>query len=150
MLVKDVFNKSVISINKKATIEEATQLMMEKRVGGLPVVDDENSIVGMLTEKDIIARHKEIMPVPHVDVLGVFFYLEDPGRANKEFKRALAVMVEDAMSTPVYSVSPEDEIDVVLELMVTQGYNRIPVEENGELVGIIAREDLLKSLVTKQ
>lgn len=150
MLVKDVFNKSVISINKKATIEEATQLMMEKRVGGLPVVDDENSIVGMLTEKDIIARHKEIMPVPHVDVLGVFFYLEDPGRANKEFKRALAVMVEDAMSTPVYSVSPEDEIAVVLELMVTQGYNRIPVEENGELVGIIAREDLLKSLVTKQ
>lgn len=150
MLVKDVYNNQVVSINKNATIEEATTLMMENKIGGLPVVDDENSIVGMITEKDLIARHKEIMPVPHIDVLGVFFYLEDPGRANKEFKRSLAVLVEDAMSSPVFYVNIDDEIDLVMELMVTQGFNRIPVEKDGKLVGIIAREDLLKSLVRKK
>ncbi|SES82979.1 CBS domain-containing protein [Anaerobranca gottschalkii] len=150
MLVKEFYNKEVISINKDQTVEEATQLMIEHNVGGLPVVDNENSLVGMVTEKDILSRHKKIMPLPYIDVLGVFLYLEDPGRANEELKKSLAVKIEDLMSTPVYSVTLEDEIDIPLEFMVRKGFNRIPVEQDGKLVGIITRHDLLKAIVKKE
>jgi CBS domain-containing protein len=150
MLVKDFYNKEAISINKDQTVEEATQLMIEHNVGGLPVVDNENSLVGMVTEKDILSRHKKIMPLPYIDVLGVFLYLEDPKRANEELKKSLAVKIEDLMSTPVYSVTLEDEIDIPLEFMVRKGFNRIPVEQDGKLVGIITRHDLLKAIAKKE
>ncbi|SHK35953.1 CBS domain-containing protein [Anaerobranca californiensis DSM 14826] len=150
MLVKDFYNKEVISINKDQTVEEATQLMIEHNVGGLPVVDDENNLVGMLTEKDILSRHKKIMPLPYIDVLGVFLYLEDPRRANEELKKSLAVKIEDLMSTPVYSVTLEDDINIPLEFMVRKGFNRIPVEQEGKLVGIITRHDLLKAVIAKE
>lgn len=150
MLVKDFYNKEVISINKDQTVEEATQLMIEHNVGGLPVVDDENNLVGMVTEKDILSRHKKIMPLPYIDVLGVFLYLEDPRRANEELKKSLAVKIEDLMSTPVYSVTLEDDINIPLEFMVRKGFNRIPVEQEGKLVGIITRHDLLKAVVAKE
>lgn len=147
LLVKDLYNKNVITINKNSSVEEAAKLMAEKGVGGLPVVDDENSLVGMITEKDILDRHKKIMPIPYIDVLGALLYLEDPGRANAELKKSLSYQVEDVMTTPVTSVTTEDDLDTVLHFMVKKGYNRIPVEENGRVVGIISRNDLIKGLV---
>ncbi len=149
MQVRDIYNKEVISINKDARIEEAANIMVEKSIGGLPVVDNEGSLVGIITEKDIIGRHKKIMPLPYIDVLGAFIYLEDPGRANEELKKALAINVEEVMTTPVTSVSPEDDIDLVMQLIVAEGINRIPVEEDGKLVGVIARNDVLKGIMQK-
>lgn len=150
MLVKDLFNKDVISISKDSSIEEAAKLMTEKEIGGLPVVDEDNSLVGIITEKDMLDRHKKILPIPYINVLGALFYLEDPGRANEELKKSLAYKVEEIMKTPVTSVSPEDDIDTVLSFMVNHGYNRIPVEEEGRLVGIISRNDLLKGIVNNK
>ena len=150
MLVKDLYNKDVISVNKDSSVEEAAKLMAENDVGGLPVVDDENSLVGMITEKDILDRHKKIMPIPYINVLGALLYLEDPGRANEELKKSLAHTVEEVMITPVTSVTPEDDIDTVLHFMVQQGYNRIPVEDEGRVVGIISRNDLLKGIVNNK
>ncbi|WP_353893056.1 CBS domain-containing protein [Proteinivorax hydrogeniformans] len=147
MKVAEVMNKDVVSINKNATVEEATKLMIEKSVGGLPVVDDENKVVGMITEKDLLLRHKEFVPPPYVDILGAFVYLEDPTRANERLKKSLSASVEDVMSTPVFTVSPEDDTQLVLQFIVDHGYNRIPVEEEEKLVGIVSRGDILKGLV---
>lgn len=149
MLVREFYNKEVISINKDESIEKAARVMLEKQVSGLPVIDEEESLVGMITEKDLIARHKRIMPIPYIDVLGAFFYLEDPERANAQLKKSLANKVEEVMTTPVMSVSPDDDIETVLEFIVTKGFNRIPVESDGKLVGIIARNDVLKAISNK-
>lgn len=150
MQVKDLYNRDVISINKDSTIEEAARLMAAKEIGGLPVVDEDDSLVGIITEKDMLNRHKKILPIPYINVLGALFYLEDPGRANEELKKSLAYKVEEIMITPVTSVSPEDDIGTVLNFMVNHGYNRIPVEENGRLIGIISRNDLLKGIINNK
>ncbi|WP_350343428.1 CBS domain-containing protein [Proteinivorax tanatarense] len=146
MKVLEVMNKEVVSISKDASVEEATKLMIEKSVGGLPVVDGENKVVGMITEKDLLTRHKEFVPPPYVDILGAFVYLEDPTRANERLKKSLSSSIEDVMSTPVFSVNPEDDVQLVLGFMVEQGFNRIPVEEEEKLVGIVSRGDILKGL----
>ena len=122
-LVRDIMTKDLLTISEKDTALKAAQLMSEKGVSSLIVLSDEQPI-GIITERDFIKKV-----------------------CLKELKLS-SVKVGDMMSTIRTSASPDTSIDVAVQRMVNNRIRRLPIIENGNLVGIITVTDLAKHLRT--
>jgi CBS domain-containing protein len=146
VLAKDIMTKEVITVNENDTIEKVAQLMLNHHVSGMPVVDSEGKLTGVISEGDLVIQDKEIKAPVMTVFLGGVIYLENPGRFNKELKRIIALKVSELMSKKVYSVGPEDPIEKVIKIISEKEVNRIPVvDENKRLLGIISRQDIIKA-----
>lgn len=147
MQVKDIMVKEVITINKKATIAEIARVLVANSISGVPVVDDEEVLVGIVSEGDLL--HKETSPrLPDfINILGAIIYYNGVEQYNEDFKKLTAGQADSIMTAVVVTVSPEEEIDKVAKLMLEHGIKRIPVVENDKIVGIISRRDIIKLLI---
>jgi CBS domain-containing protein len=147
MQVKDIMVKEVITVHKKATIAEIAKVLVDNSISGVPVVDDEGTLVGIVSEGDLL--HKETSPrLPDfINILGAIIYYNGVERYNEDFKKLTAGQAASIMTDSVVTVSPEVEIDKVVKLMLQHGIKRIPVVENDKIVGIISRRDIIKLLI---
>ncbi len=146
--VADIMTTDVITVSPETKVTEATKILLEKRINGLPVVDARNTILGIICQSDIIVQQKK-WPVPTVfTLLDGFIPLNSVSHLEKEVKKMSATTVEDAMSQNPTTTGPEAEIEEVAELMVTKNFHSIPVVEDGKLVGIVGKEDILRTLTS--
>lgn len=146
VLAKDIMTKEVITVNADDTIEKVAQLMLNHHVSGMPVVDGEGKLAGIISEGDLLIQDKEIKAPAMTVFLGGIIYLENPSRFNKELKRIIALKVSELMSGKVYSVGPDDPIEKAIKIMSEKEVNRVPVvDENKRLLGIISRQDIIKA-----
>lgn|GEM_PF-164276 len=152
MLVKEIMTKNVICLNMNETVRDAVKKLAEHNISGAPVVDDNNRLVGIFTEADIIrilrTSYTEMrMIYPSIHAFGVDFY-ED--RKRKEIKKALdeisSMKVGDVMTRRVYVVEPDDYVEDAGPVMIEKKINRLPVLENGKIVGIITRGDIIQAM----
>ena len=144
MQVRDVMTANVISVPAQATILEAARTMLRNRVSGLPVVDAQGQLVGMVTEGDFL-RRSEIgterrRPKWLEFVLG-------PGRMAEDYVRAAGRKVEDVMTRDPITVGEDDDLQIIVELMERRRVKRLPVLRNGTIVGIVSRANLMRALV---
>jgi CBS domain-containing protein len=145
MQVRDVMTANVITVPAQVTILEAARTMLRNRVSGLPVVDAEGKLVGMVTEGDFL-RRSEIgterrRPRWLEFVLG-------PGRMAEEYVRAAGRKVEDVMTRDPVTVREDDDLETVVELMERRRVKRFPVLRDGKIVGIVSRANLMRALVS--
>jgi CBS domain-containing protein len=145
MQVRDVMTANVISVPAQATILEAARAMLRNRVSGLPVVDGEGRLVGVVTEGDFL-RRSEIgterrRPKWLEFVLG-------PGRMAEDYVRAAGRRVDDVMTRDPVTVREDDSLETVVELMERRRVKRFPVLRNGKMVGIVSRANLMGALVS--
>jgi CBS domain-containing protein len=145
MQVRDVMTANVISISAQATILEAARSMLRNRISGLPVVDAEGRLVGIVTEGDFL-RRSEIgterrRPKWLEFVLG-------PGRMAEEYVHVAGRKVEDVMTRDPVSVGEDDDLQTIVELMERRRVKRLPVLRGGKIVGIISRANLMRALVS--
>ncbi|HEV2550649.1 MAG TPA: CBS domain-containing protein [Stellaceae bacterium] len=143
MQAADVMTRSVITTTAEASIEEVARLMVFHRFSGVPVVDAKGRVVGMITEGDLLRRSETDTEKPHSRWVRL---LIGPGRLAQEYAQTHARKVEEVMSSPVVSVTPETSLAEVVALMESRGVKRLPVLENDRLVGLVSRADLLKGL----
>ena len=144
MRVRDAMTANVISVAAQATILEAARTMLRNRVSGLPVVDAEGQLVGMVTEGDFL-RRSEIgterrRPRWLEFVLG-------PGRMAEDYVRAAGRAVGDLMTSDPVAVGEDDDLETVVELMERRRVKRFPVLREGKIVGIVSRANLMRALV---
>jgi CBS domain-containing protein len=145
MKIRDVMTANVISVPAQATILEAARTMLRNRISGLPVVDAERQLIGMVTEGDFL-RRSEIgterrRPRWLEFVLG-------PGRMAEDYVRAAGRKVEDVMTRDPVAVSEDDDLQTMVELMERRRVKRLPVLRNGKIVGIVSRANLMRALVS--
>jgi len=145
MRVGDVMTRNVVSIRPDDTILKAARLMLQNRISGLPVVDAEGGLVGMVTEGDFL-RRSEIntdrrRPKWIEFVLG-------PGRLANEFTRASGRKVEEVMTQEPVTVGEDVSLATAVELMERKRIKRLPVLRDSEIVGIISRANLVRALVS--
>lgn len=146
--VAEIMTTEVITVGPDTKVTEATKILLEKRINGLPVVDTDNTLMGIICQSDIIVQQKK-WPVPTVfTLLDGIIPLNSISHLEKEVKKMSATTVEDAMTHDPTTTSPDAEIEEVAELMVTKNYHTIPVVEDGKLVGIVGKEDILKTLTS--
>lgn len=152
MRAKDVMVKDTIVLSPEETIADAVEKFAKHRIGGCPVVDDKGCVLGIMTETDILeslkTHYKELkMRVPPETIIGISFVeIAKKREAVEAFERIANMPVRDAMTREVVTAAPDDEVEDVIQMMVRNDVNRIPVVDKGVLVGIVTRGDILRAV----
>lgn len=145
LTAKDMMTKDLITVRPDMEIVKAAEVLLEKGINGVPVVEG-GRLVGILCQSDLIAQQKKL-PVPSVfTLLDGFIPLRSTKQFEKAFQKIAATTVADAMTPNPVTVRPETPVEEIAGLMVDRGFHTIPVMEEGRLVGIIGKEDVLRTL----
>lgn len=147
MLARDIMTREVITAYPEEKIEEATRLMVSNKISGIPVVDQNHHVVGVITEQDLMVKASELKVPFYLTLFDSIIFLENPMRFNQDLKKYTASRVKEVMNTKVVIVEEDTPVAEVAELMQHKKINRVPVVRNKKLVGIITRNDILKALV---
>ena len=144
MKAADIMTRGAFTVTADSTVEGAARTMLGHRVSGLPVVDAGGAIVGMLTEGDLLRRAETGTERRRPRWLEL---LLGPGRMARDYVHSHAGKVGDVMTRDVITVGPGTPIEEVAELMERRRVKRLPVVEEGRIVGIVSRANLLAALL---
>ncbi|CDZ35828.1 CBS domain-containing protein [Neorhizobium galegae] len=137
MLAKDLMTTRVVHVSPGASLKHAIRMLIDNDISGLPVIDDQRALCGMITEGDILKRHEfNLAPKAAPDTHDPAFF--------ENYVKAHGLKVEDCMSRKVVSVAPGASVAEIVALMRLHAVKRIPVLDNGVLAGIVSRRDILK------
>jgi CBS domain-containing protein len=149
MNASDVMVRAVITVKPDATVQEAAQLMLANRVSGLPVVDNSADLVGLISEGDLLRRAPEGTwpkawgPPPR---RGWAKLLMGPEEVDTEYVTQSGRKVGDIMTREVVSAAPETSISDIAALMVHHRIKRLPIIQEGRVVGIVSRANIVEAL----
>lgn len=151
MQVKDLMTRDVIiTVTPDTPVKRVSELMLEHNVGGIPVVDASGALIGIVTEEDLIIKDAKIHFPTYIKLLDAVIYLGSIRRYEDELRKALGATAGDVMTPDPIFVSPDDDIEEAATLMLEKGISRLPVVERGQLVGIITKRDIVRSLVLEE
>ena len=143
MKVKEIMTKEVTSISADTNAQEALVLLLKMQISGLPVMDKEGKLIGMFTEKEVLAG---ILP-SYVGRVGSFTYQENPKAVRQKISSIRNTKVKDIMRKNVVTVDGDVSLSEVARIMLTQNARRLPVlNKNKEVIGIVSRGDVVKAL----
>jgi CBS domain-containing protein len=146
--VKDIMTKEVKTVSPETEITKAAKLLLSERINGVPVVNKTGELVGILCQSDLIAQQKSI-PIPSLfTLLDGYIPLTLLNRLDREVEKMVATKVENAMTPDPITVNSDNDIEKVAGLMVEKNYHTLPVVDDGKLVGIVGKEDVLRTLLT--
>ena len=143
MKVKDVMTSPVLSVESESPISQAIQLMLEKRISGLPVLDGQGRLVGIVTEGDFLRRTETGTQRRRSRWLE---FLIGPGRLADEYTRSHGRKVIDVMTPDPVTINEQTSLEQVVQIMEKHRIKRLPVLREQKLVGIVSRANLLHAL----
>ena len=144
---KDIMTTDVIVANKNDIIANVANLLIKEKIGGLPVVDEENKVVGIISETDIMKKESHVDSPRMLNFIQGIIFLDDMKKFEDEMRAIAAYKVEDLMSKDIITVNENDTFDYVANVMINKSINRVPVvDENNFLKGIICRYDIIKAM----
>lgn len=144
---KDIMTTQVITVKPDTDILQAAKLLLDNHINGLPVVDDEGSLQGIICQADLITQ-QEKLPLPSFFVLlDTPIPLHLPKTIEKEIHKITATKVSDAMTPHPVTVAPETSLEELATLMVKHNIHTLIVMDHDKLVGIIGKEDILRTLM---
>lgn len=141
----DVMTQGTITIGPDDSVMRAVELMLKRRISGLPVVDTTGALVGILTEGDLLRRAELGTQKRHPRWIE---FLIGPGRLASEYVSASGRKVCEVMTTTVHTVVEETPLTDVVKIMESRQIKRLPVMRGAQLVGILSRANLLRALVS--
>ena len=124
---KDIMKKKVITVKRDTSIQEAIRILVDNNITGLPVVNDDMTLAGIISEKDMLR---------FLSNLDLLMLLEDIKKSD--------ATVEDFMTEKVVAFDRDDTVSDVCDCLVKKNFRRVPILSEGEVVGIISRKDLIK------
>ncbi len=143
MKVRDVMTSPVLSVEPDTTILQAVRIMLQRRISGLPVVDKDGRLAGIVSEGDFLRRAETGTQRRRARWLE---YLVGPGRLADEYTRSHGRKVSEIMTADPATVTEETPLDVVVRVMEKRQIKRLPVVRGQELVGIVSRANLMHAL----
>ena len=144
MNAKDLMTANVVTVSPDHSVKHAARIMLDHRISGMPVVDDDGCLVGIVTEGDFLHR-SEFGLAPHSPADQQIRTGEDTARA---FVKSHSWKVADVLSSDLVVVDEESPLAHIAALMMQHGIKRVPVIRGEHLVGVVSRADLLQALVT--
>lgn len=146
MLIRDIMSSPVVTVRPETSIQEIARVMRDHGISGVPVVTADNKLVGIVTEVDLIAQHAPLQAPQYISILWATIPLrfDDYARYKEKVRHMLAVNAEQLMTKNPATLHPEDSLEYAAGLMIKPGHSSIPVIEDGRLVGIVTRTDLIR------
>jgi len=144
MKASEFMTSTVVSCNQNQTVEEAATLMAENNVSVLPIIDDNEKLVGIITESDFVSK---VQNIPHAlvslkQLFGQSFNHKD---VEDVYKQSKSKKLKDIMTKNPKTVSASSTLDDVVDFMSAKDLKRVPVLDGEKLVGIITRKNLIKA-----
>ena len=149
LTASDIMEKEVISVYEDTGISAAVKLLLENHINGVPVITPEKQVVGILCQSDLIFGLKEAPMPPIFTLLDSFIPLASSKKIEADFNKMAAATVSQAMVKDPVTVDPETPVSELAALMVEKHFHTLPVVQDHVLVGIIGKEDLLKTMTGK-
>jgi CBS domain-containing protein len=146
MKVKDFMIKDVISVRPDATIKEVMKTFVDKKIGGLPIVNDEGILKGIITDGDIL---RAIKPIDrHIqDYFNLITYIEEQNMESRLSELAELPILKIAKTRGIVTVSPEDDMKQVVVILAKHHFKKLPVIDKGnKVVGVISRGDVIRNI----
>jgi CBS domain-containing protein len=148
LTARDIMTTEIVTVSPETDVTQAARLLLEKHINGIPVVDATRRLVGILCQSDLIAQQKKISLPSFFTLLDGYISFSSTKNFDKEFKKIAAIKVSEAMTADPITVSPDTTIEDVATLMVNRGFHTIPVVQDNLLVGVIGKEDILKTIIS--
>lgn len=146
MLAKDIMTRDVITVSEDDTVEYAIQILKDKAISGLPVVDASEKIVGVVSEGDLIYKSKKIHFPLYFSILDSYIFLEDPKIVKEQMLKMAAYKVKTLMTSDAITAREDESVENIATLMSEKQVNRIPiVDEHDRVVGIVTRRDIIEN-----
>jgi CBS domain-containing protein len=144
---KDIMTGKVVTVSPETRIDLAAKLLLENHFNGLPVVDPDGRLKGIICQNDLIVQQKKF-PLPSVfTLLDGLIPLTSSKQMDKEVQKMAAITVGQAMTPDPITVDPETPLEEIATLMVKKNIHTLPVVEKGKLVGVVGKEDILRTLL---
>jgi CBS-domain-containing membrane protein len=147
LTAKDIMTREVITVKRDTSLKDLAQILYEHHINGVPVVDEDGRLIGVICESDLIRRDKKLHIPTVVSVFDWVLYLESPKKLEKEIQRVNATTVEDLYTAKVVTVGEQTPVDEIATLMTEKKVYTLPVVAGDTLVGIIGKADLIRTLV---
>lgn len=145
--IKEFMTQKVVTVTKEDSIKKVFQLMEKHDIVGLPVVDDSQGVVGMVTESDLLKHFTTLNAPIGLNLLGSVVYLDNLEDWTKTLKQHTSDQVADMMNMEVVTITEDQTLTEAINLMSEEGVNRLPVVNvQGKLVGMITQRDILHQL----
>lgn len=144
MRVADIMTSPVTGIDPTASIAEAAQVMLTGRISGLPVVNADRHLIGIVTESDFLRRVELGTQKKRSRWLEL---IHGTGKLAEDYVHAAGRKVADVMTSGVIAISPDASLEELVALMQAHRIKRVPVVGKGKLVGIVSRSDLMRAML---
>ncbi len=147
---RDIMTTDVVSVTPDTDIVQAARLLLQHHYNGLPVVNPDGALVGILCQEDLVLQQKRL-PLPS---LFTFFDglipLTSYKGIERELQKIVASKVSQAMTPDPLTIGPDTTVEDIATLMVNNNIHTLPVIENKRLVGIVGKEDILRTLMPRE
>jgi CBS domain-containing protein len=144
LTARDVMTAEVLAVPVETSLEEIAQLLAEHHISGVPVVDEQRHVIGIVSEADLIDEHKREWHIPRTALYGLFLIPEDV--LMKAYEGGRGLTARDVMTKKVTTASEDTSFHELADMMVMRHINRVPIVREGKLVGIVCRGDLVRAL----
>ena len=148
-LVREVMTTDVLTFRPEDSVESAARSLSERKLGGAPVVDGDGVVVGLLEDDDLIVQDTRLHFPTVISVFGA--YLELPSSVRQfeaDLKKAVGATVADVMDADAPTCRPDDTLETVATSLHGRNSSRMAVvDDDGRLVGIVSRGDLVRAIV---
>lgn len=145
MQVKDVMTANVVCIGAEEPVLKAARLMLQNRISGLPVIDKDGELVGIVTEGDFLRRSELGTQRQRPKWLE---FIVGPGRLAQEFTHSSGRKVEEIMTPDPRTIGDDETLEAVVDTMERHHVKRLPVTRDGRVIGIVSRANLMHALAS--
>jgi CBS domain-containing protein len=147
---RDIMTKDVITVSPETLVSDLAKTLAGKNISGVPVVDADGALVGIVTQSDLVERVQELEMPPAINILDFHVYLQIPSHLFHKVQKMLGATVADVMSPRPVTVTPDAPMPRIAALMEKQKVHTLPVLEEGKIVGIIGKMDLVRAVAREE
>lgn len=142
----DIMTTDVHTVTQDMEIKALAKLFVERRVNAMPVVDNDGALLGMVTQTDLVEQDKPLHIPTVISLFDWVIYLESPKKFSEEVRKVTARQVGEICSKEVVTCAPDTSVAAVASMMVDNKVHLIPVVDEGRMVGVVARLDIIRSM----
>ena len=143
---KDIMTADVITTTSNQSIKELSELFVKHRINGVPVVDGNGEVIGVVTQGDLIEQQKNLHIPTVIALFDAVLFMESAKKFEEEAKKLAGKTVDDIYHRNPITVTPSTEVNEVATLMAEKDVHTVPVVSGGKLVGIIGKIDVIKGI----
>jgi CBS domain-containing protein len=147
--VADVMSRDPIVVRTDTALKEAIQILAEKRISGLPVIDDAGKLVGIISETDLMWQETGVTPPAYIMFLDSVIYLQNPGAYERDLHKALGQTVGEVMSKNPITIAADKPLREAAKVMYDRNVHRLPVlDSSSKVIGILTRGDIIRAMAS--